>query len=163
MREISLTQGQVAKVSDSDFEYYNQWKWFAYLDKDTHTYYAARNETFYREDGSKYRRLVYMHRDIMNTPKNLKCDHKNHDTLDNQRHNLRNCTNSQNIMNQIRPQSRNKTGVLGVFMYGGKYRAFIHINKKQKQFPSRDTLEEAMQDRKNAEIVYYGEFRGDKS
>ena len=30
MREISLSQGQVALVDDADYSWLSQWKWFAY-------------------------------------------------------------------------------------------------------------------------------------
>ena len=40
MKEIQLTQGQVALVDDEDFERLNQYKWCA--DKHRNTYYAHR-------------------------------------------------------------------------------------------------------------------------
>ena len=41
------------------------------------------------------------------------------------------------------------------------WRAFISINKKVKYFSTRATMDEAISDRKNAEIEYYGEYKGD--
>lgn len=58
-------------------------------------------------------RNIYLHRVIMNSPKGRMIDHKNHDTLDNKRENLRICTNSQNQANS-RVSSRNKSGYKGV-------------------------------------------------
>ena len=42
MKEIKLTQGKVALVDDDDYEYLNQFKWFAHKKK--YTYYAERME-----------------------------------------------------------------------------------------------------------------------
>lgn len=42
-----------------------------------------------------------LHNLIMNAPKGLVIDHKNHDTLDNRRSNLRICTRAQNNQNRI--------------------------------------------------------------
>ncbi len=36
-----LTQGKKALVDDEDYEWLNQYKWFAY--RDDHNWYAARN------------------------------------------------------------------------------------------------------------------------
>lgn len=42
-REIPLTQGQVALVDASDYEWLMQWKWFALWNKTSRSFYAARN------------------------------------------------------------------------------------------------------------------------
>ena len=94
----------------------------------------------------------------MNTPKGMKCDHKDHDTLNNQKYNLRNVTNQQNLMNLKSPNSRNSLGVLGVQKHNTKFRAYIMVNKKQITGKVKDTIEEAIQDRKELERMYFGEF-----
>jgi len=97
MRSIELTQGKFAKVDDEDFEWLNQWKWSAH--KDGNTYYAVRSVRINGRQ-KKYR----MHRLIMG--ENILSpivDHRDGDGLNNQRYNLRHCTNQENRMNQ-RPQ-----------------------------------------------------------
>jgi hypothetical protein len=124
MKEIKLTQGKVTLIDDEDYDYLSQWKWFA--QKDGHTYYAKRN---LRSKG--VHTYPIMHRVIMNTPKGMEVDHIDHNGLNNQKSNLRNCTRSQNQMN-VKPGGESK--YLGVYYdKKGKYkyiRAMIRINNK---------------------------------
>ena len=92
MKEIKLTQNKVALVDDEDFEYLNQFKWYALKSYSTH--YAVRG---IRLKGKGI--TILMHRVILNMPKEMKTDHINHESLDNRRVNLRICTDSQNAMN----------------------------------------------------------------
>ena len=83
-------------------------------------------------------------------------DHKNHNTLDNRRSNLRVCTQLQNAMNQ-RPNKGNKH--LGVrLLPTGKYNARIFVGRKGIHIGNFDTLEEAIEARIKAEEKYCGEF-----
>lgn len=147
MKEIQLTQGQVAMVDDKDFEWLSQWKWFAAWCPDTRSFYARRYPG------------IIMHRVIMNTQKGIDVDHINHNTLDNRRENLRNVTRQQNTMNKKWAQTNNILGVLGVQKKGSGFRARIRINGKLKNFPTRKTVEEAIADRKQAEKDFFGEYR----
>lgn len=93
----------------------------------------------------------------MNTEDDMVVDHINHDTLDNRKENLRNVTQSQNLMNRkvsvICP-----FGVTGVSAHQGGFRARIKALGKAIYFPVRETIEEAAEDRKKAEKEYFGEF-----
>ena len=86
----------------------------------------------------------------------MKCDHKDHDTLNNQRYNLRNCTNAQNMMNRKGVNSNNKTGVLGVSFDGYAYRVRIYKEKREIYLGYFFSLDEAIKVRKEAEIKYFG-------
>lgn len=96
MKYIKLTKGQRMKVDDEDYDLLNQWDWQAAFDSHTETFYAIRTD----RSNPKKRRTIRVHRFIMNTPKGMYTDHKDGDTLNNQKSNLRICTNSQNQMNK---------------------------------------------------------------
>ncbi len=94
MKRILLTQGKYALVDDDDFERVNRWKWCA--SKTNQGHIAMRKHCF---EKNKWVTLK-MHRFIMNPPRNLQIDHKNHEKLDNRKCNLRICTATQNAANQ---------------------------------------------------------------
>ena len=57
-----------------------------------------------------------LHREILGARPWEQVDHRNHDTLDNRRANLRACDNSQNQQNRPRAQRNNRSGVKGVHL-----------------------------------------------
>ena len=93
MKKIPLTQGKFTIVDDADFAKINQHKWYA--KKASCNWYAARG---IRANGQT--KTIYMHRFIMNCPAGQEVDHDNHNSLDNQRGNLINCTKKQNLQNR---------------------------------------------------------------
>ena len=95
MRYIELTQGQRATVDDDDWEWLSKWKWRAWWRSDIRGFYAVRTE---HADGKA--KMVLMHRIVMGAYPGQKTDHWDHDTLNNQRPNLRLCTNAENARNQ---------------------------------------------------------------
>jgi hypothetical protein len=149
MKEIKLTRGLFAQVNDEDFDYLNQWKWMAH--KDRKNYYAVRVEYKPRK------KTIFMHRLILNTPDKMLTDHIDHNGLNNRRLNLRNCTQSQNSMNQ-KPHSITK--YLGVY-YNKKrnnYQASIRVNRKNISLGFYKTAKEAAMIRDIASLKYFGEF-----
>jgi hypothetical protein len=92
MKQIQLSQGKVALVDDADFEWLNQWKWHVIWDG--FNWYAARNIR-----KGKQRQTIGMHNVILKTTRGIIGDHKDHNGLNNQRQNLRICTNQQNAFN----------------------------------------------------------------
>lgn len=99
-KEIPLTQGMVALVDAGDYEQLSQYKWYAY--KGNASYYAGR---CVKRNGKVIQ--YKMHREILNAPKGLDCDHIDHNGLNNTRSNLRLATRSQNSFN--RPMNKNNT------------------------------------------------------
>jgi len=96
MQKISLTQGQFALVDDSDYEFLSQWKWYA-LKMRGH-FYAVRS--FYK--GINERGTIKMSRQILGLERGdpRQADHRDHNTLNNSRDNIRICTRSQNQKNR---------------------------------------------------------------
>lgn len=147
-KQIPLTQGQVALVDDWHYEELSQFKWYAIWNQHTKTYYAQRS------DGNK---AVRMHREIMKTPKGMICDHRNHNTLDNQEHNLRNVTNSQNRMNG-RVRSDNQLGLTCISPRKSGFRVQV-VKDGQRVFDkSFRTLDEAICARDRAHKQFKGEY-----
>ena len=107
---------------------------------------------------------LYLHRFIMNAPKDMEVDHINHNPLDNRKCNLRICTHKQNLRNQS-INKNNTSGYPGVSWYKKykKWKVRIISNGKDIHLGYYDDLEEAIKVRKQAEIEYFGEYRrGDK-
>lgn len=131
MKEILLTQGQVALVDDWNYERVNQYKWYA--TRVGETFYAVRwiklrSAKDAREIGLPRGGKIQMHRFIMNTPQGMETDHVNHNPLDNQEHNLRNCTHIQNIRNQFYNKGTSKYKGVTWHKYAKKWMASIRRN-----------------------------------
>jgi hypothetical protein len=174
MKEIPLTQGQVAIVDDWWFEELNQHKWCAQFSKATGKYYAVR-----QEEQQGRRKKIHMHRVVSDCPDGMEPHHINRDSLDNQRHNLKIVTRLEHV--QIEPRntgahseerrdkmSHSKQGKkMGKSsLYQGvsfvkkckKWQAAITIRQKCHWLGERDTPEEAALLYDAAARKYYGEF-----
>lgn len=154
MKEIQLTQNQVALVDDEDYDYLNQWKWYASYSKDINNYYAARNTIV--ENSHK---TILMHRVIMNPQKERLIDHIDHNTLNNQKSNLRIVTHSQNNQNQ-RMQKGKSSKYKGVHWNKEKqkWQARIKINYKIKHLGYFETEDDAYKAYCKAAQISFGEF-----
>lgn len=126
MREIKLTQDKVTIVDDADFEWLNQWKWYAIWDG--WRWYAVRNST----DANGKKHTIYMHRQIMDAQPGQQVDHEDRDGLNNQREkNLRFCTGSQNQANRKKwPGGSSQFKGVCWHKQARKWRAQIGVNCK---------------------------------
>ena len=112
MKEIELTQGYVAIVDDEDYERFGHLNW--YYRKSANGRYGY----VIRRAGNKFVRL---HREILNAPPNCFVDHRNGNTLDNRKYNLRFCNRRENMCNSA-PRPANKTShYKGVYFAKGRY------------------------------------------
>jgi len=129
MKEIELTQCEVALVDDADHEWLSQHKWYV---NNTGTYlYAAR--TIW-DPATKKKRRLYMHRAILDAPAHLQADHINHNGLDNRRANLRLCTMAQNQANSRKRRRHTSSRFKGVSWHKAtrNWRAAIKIGQHHK-------------------------------
>ena len=98
----------VAKVDDEDYDSISQFKWYAQVIRGK--VYAARNRSRKSPLG---KRTIFLHRVISNASDGEMVDHIDGDGLNCCRNNLRNCTNSENLMNRGAPKN-NTSGYKGV-------------------------------------------------
>jgi len=162
-KQIPLTRGQVATVSDEDYEYLMRWKWYANKRPCGQgvMYDVTRKGP---RDGNGKRETVLMARVVL---ERMGCDmagkHADHidipETLNNSRDNLRPATLSESGANR-RKRANCSSQYRGVCWdkHHGKWRAFIKINGKKKSLGYHVIEEDAARayDRKAYEV--FGEF-----
>ena len=155
MKQIILTQNQVALVDDTDYEWLNQWKWHANKTRGRHkSFYAKR----WASTGTG---REAMHRLILGLQPGDKrqCDHIDGDGLNNRRSNLRVCTAQQN-------QQCKRNLYEGTSEYKGvcwdrwrrKWVADIQVNYKHIRLGSFDSESDAARCYDRAALKYFGEF-----
>jgi len=139
-RIIALTQGYQTEVDDADYEWLSKYKWCAQINQGAlakHVY-AVRGV-----GGRKNKRLQHMARLLLGIDGEdhllVKADHRNGNTLDNQRHNLRVVNNNQHAENQHGAHKDSTTGVRGVRKHRNKYQVYV----KYTVYGTYDTVEEA--------------------
>lgn len=142
--KIATKKGDVFLADAEDYEILCGYSWC--LSK---TGYAVAN------NGAA---VVKMHRVIMGIDEpNIVVDHKNGDTFDNRKSNLRICTMKENSKNQ---RGNSKSGLpVGVRKTkSGKYVVRIMVDRKQIHIGTFNTVEDAKSAREKAELKYCGDF-----
>lgn len=147
---ISLTQGKFAIVDDADYERLLRFTWH-YNQK---TGYAVGEQW-----GNGKKIQITMHREVLHAPKGQRVDHENENKLDNQKRNLRFCTNSQNMSNRGK-QKNNTSGYKGVFwsIPAKRWRAQIRVDRKFIHLGLFDSTIDAAKAYNKAAIELFGEF-----
>jgi len=109
---------------------------------------------------SENKRTIYLHKYLFGSKDGFETDHKNGNTLDNRKNNLRFSTHNQNIFNSKRKS--NLVGYLGVTKVKGKktrpYRAVIHAYNIQHHIGYYHTAEEAAIAYSNKNIELHKNF-----
>lgn len=149
MKEISLTTGGSARVSDEDFDFLSQWNW----SRNTNGYIYRHK---YFPKGVKVintmHTLIFERMGCLGSP-----DHKDRDKLNNQRENLREASGTENQANKG-VQTNNTSGYKGVSRHRGKWRAVIARKKVQFHLGYFSTPEQAALAYNKAALRMYGEF-----
>jgi len=123
MKEIQLTRGYVALVDDEDYERVNAFKWCVRIKSNTQ--YAIRGVSI----GGRKTKTITMHQFINNAPIGFVTDHKDRNGLNNQKHNFRTCTQSQNSMNRKTNYGSSKYKGVNLNKQMNKWMSYIRVNK----------------------------------
>ena len=121
MRKIYLANNKgIALVDDEDYDWLNEYKWHINIGGYAETKIKINNKWFNK----------FMHRILIEPPKNMFVDHIDHNKLNNKKNNLRIATKSQNSMN--RPKYNGTSKYKGVCWdkRKNKYISEIMLNNK---------------------------------
>jgi hypothetical protein len=116
-RKIPLGEGRFTIVDPDKYYWLNSYHWF--IDGNGKKIYVVR--TILLANGKK--KFMRMHREIMNSPVGLYVDHRNGNTFDNRKANLRLATHAQNSYNRGKTKSKTSSRFIGV-----------HLDKKTNQW-----------------------------
>ncbi len=145
---LSLTKGYTTLVSAEDFPRVSQHRWGISVIKGVP--YASRGAMI----GGK-QRIEYLHRFILRPQPGQHVDHANHDTLDNQRANIRVASPAQNQANRKNSKS-SQTGYVGV--QRSKRSCTFIAQFAGRYLGSYATAEEAAKARDIAAVEQFGTF-----
>jgi len=146
MKKIKVS-GSFALVDDEDYPILSRFSWR--LHKGKNTFYAKTT----LESRQQSETTLTMHRLVMGY-KGKMVDHADGNGLNNQKENLRICTNSENARNQRRDSI--KGAVLD--KRGGRWLSQISFDKRRYSLGTYATEKEAGEARDKAAIVLHGKF-----
>lgn len=131
------------------------YSWHASLDKYTHTYYV--HAFNYK---TKEKALLQMYIGNPDKITGVLVDHRNHDTLDNRKANLRIVEKQANTRNRNGANINNKSGYRNVCLIRGKWQVQIQIDGKNTNMGRFNDVDEAGLFAEEMRHKYYGEFAG---
>lgn len=153
---VELTRGYWAVIDAADAADVGRFNWFATSEKGAKIYAARTTPGSGRE---------YLHQFVAalaGISIDQHVDHRNTNTFDCRRSNLRSATNAQNHWN-TGARSDNISGVKGVFWDSRdrKWRAEIRVNRRKIYLGYFADLQDAVEARRIATAEYHGEFGRD--
>lgn len=149
MKFINLTRGFVARIDDCDLDAASRHSWYAATIKGLT--YAVATVAGYQ---------VRLHRLLLDAPRGALVDHRNGDTLDCRRENIRIATAAQNAQNR-RSTSRRPTPFKGVAYFEGKlnhFGAYICVSRRHVHLGVFSTADAAAHAYDDAARRAYGSF-----
>lgn len=152
--ELPLTQGKVALIDEADYTFLKAFNWYATQCRGK--WYAVRN-------GRKGEpRKIYLHGFLSGTLDG-ETDHRNGDTLDNRRQNLRSATHRRNMQNS-RKRTTGRYAFKGICFHGNAahskrpWQARITIRGRRRSGGYFSTIEEAARAYDALARSHFGEF-----
>ena len=142
--ELTSKHGEKIFIDSRDFEKTTKYSWCV-----SKTGYAVANIKG---------KVTSLHRYLLSPNKTQIIDHIDGNPLNNTRVNLRVCTHAQNCRNSKLSKNSSLPYPGIKITPSGKYKARITVNYKEIHLGHFNTLDEAVQRRKAAELMYYGEF-----
>jgi len=152
-RRIYLGEGQWTILYHEDYYRLRNYRWVVH--GGGHNLYAVR----LKFTGPNTSMMLSMHREIMNAKDERLVDHRNCDSLDNRRSNLRFATRAENMQNR-RKRKNTSSRYMGVCLckQTGKWTSIIVYNKKSIWLGRFDSEVAAARIYDEAAKKYYGEF-----
>ena len=152
-RKIYLDEGKWTILDQQDYYRLGNFKW--HVTGTNSRFYAVRS---IKVDNTHTTRM-YLHREIMNAPKGLVVDHKDGNSFDNRRANLRLATRSQNSCNK-RKRANTSSRFIGVYWDKAKRKWVARIKYQGKSRMLGNFVNEidAAKAYDAAANKYFGEF-----
>ena len=150
-----MTQPKYAKVDPGDYERLRKSEWF--VKKGRNCFYAFRRLATGKTGNKK---LIYMHREIIEVGDEKMVDHINYDGMDNRSCNLRAATHSENMCHRKKSSRATHSKYKGIQWHKDirKWQVEIRFNKKRMYLGCFRNEIEAAKAYDRGAMKYHGEF-----
>lgn len=141
-------------IDNEDYKKVKDYKWHLMKVKNFNRFYIVSTGK------TEYRRNIYLHRLIMNCPESKIIDHIDGNTLNNQKSNLRICSQADNVRNNSKKRNSKTSKYKGVYFskVNKTFYSFIMFNKKHYHLGCFKDEKEAALNYNLAANKFFGEF-----
>lgn len=138
--------------------------WHLYWEPTSEFYYIKATEYYYDENGDYKAKTLYLHRFVLDVvDSKIHVDHRDNNTLDNRKVNLRQTDHSRNAQNRKSANKNNSTGHRNVNWGTNRKEYWVQFMKKGKRYKwifSLDKYEEACKFADEKRVEIFGEYAG---